>query len=67
LGKSIARLKATHNCAKASKFDSTEAGDLHAELYLVCGTEVMLLSSSSNLWADVSIHNDAKVKVVMRK
>lgn len=43
------------------KCDQTEAGGLHAELYLACGAEVML---TSNLLADVGLHYSAKGKVM---
>jgi len=38
-----------------------KADGLQAELYLACGAEVML---TSNLWADVDLHNGAKDKLV---
>jgi len=61
LGTPIARVKATHNCSKASRLDSMKDGRLHTELYLACRVEVIL---TSNLWADVGLHNGAKGKVV---
>ena len=39
IGSPIARLKATHNCAKVSKRIPQKAG-LHAENYLACGANV---------------------------
>jgi len=42
LGTPIARIKATHNCSKASKHDSTEDDGLHTESYLACRAEVMM-------------------------
>jgi len=64
LGTPIARIKATHNCSKASKHESTKDGGLHTELYLACRAEVIL---TSNLWADVGLHNGAKCKDIVYK
>ena len=61
LGTPIVRIKATHNCSKASKRDSTKDGGLHTELYLACLAEVIM---TLNLRADVGLHNGAKGKVV---
>ena len=57
----IARIKATHNCSKASQLDSTQDGGLRTELHLAYRVEVML---TSNWWAEVGLHKRAKVKVV---
>ena len=54
LGRPISRIKATHNCFKASQHDSTKDGRLHTELYLAFRAELML---TSNLCADVGLHN----------
>ena len=62
LGTPIARIKATHNCSKASKHDSRKDGGLHNESYVACRAEVIM---TSNLWADVGLHNGAKGKVVI--
>ena len=60
-GNPITRVKARHDCAKASKMDSSEANTLKAMLYFFVCTYAIL---TSNLWTEVGLYNVTKGTVV---